>query len=156
MSILNNYLSNSIVSLRNKNKYELCLFKHLPFIFPCTILVELSFWKSLTCDDFSKKRYVYTKISLKYETREVSYLVALHFCRHFIILLLPIFIFIPLALWHYLSLVQSTVKIFGLRLAMFLFLNERTITLMVSCSGRALFCFILFCQSIGIGFKISA
>ena len=38
-----------------------------------------------------------------------------------IILLLPIFIFIPLALWYYLFLVQSTVKVFTVCLANVLF-----------------------------------
>ena len=33
-------------------------------------------------------------------------------------------------------------------------LDEKTITLMVSCSGWTVFLFILFCQSLGISFKI--
>ena len=79
MSILNNYFSSSIVLLRHTNKYELCLFNYLPFIFQCTISVKLFFWSKLTCGNFSGKKCICTEISVKYETREVPYLAALYF-----------------------------------------------------------------------------
>ena len=79
MSILNNYLSSSIVLLRHTNKYELCLFNYLPYIFQCTISVKLFFWSKLTCGNFSGKKCICTEISVKYETQEVPYLAALYF-----------------------------------------------------------------------------
>ena len=71
-----------------------------------------------------------------------------------IMLLLPIFIFISLALWCYLFLLLSAVKIIALCLANVLFLPYSFGWKNQSCSGRAVFCFILFCQSLGISFAV--
>ena len=70
-----------------------------------------------------------------------------------ILLLLKIFIFIPLALWYYLSLVIKKCQQFFF--SCHFLLDEKTITLTTSCSGRAVFCFLLFYQSLGIGFNLS-
>ena len=60
------------------------------------------------------------KLSVSYSCREKF--LPLLLCKLLrIILLLPIFIFIPLALWYYLFLVQSTVKVFTVCLAHVLF-----------------------------------
>ena len=63
-------------------------------------------------------------------------------------LLLQIFIFIalPLTSLHCVSAILFSCPFL---------LGEKNITLNISCSGRAVFCFILFCQSLGISFKIS-